>query len=190
MRIPHPFHAVLAAAAVASSGCSAVLVQRPQDEIADPTVPDTCTRSVGAPVADTVIAGVSLASGIVGLELLAIASTECSFGSDCNVSGIRAFTIAAGAVALATAASSIYGYTTTSHCRRQVKLGDRCARGDLAACRSLKPGWDPASAPAGWGAPPPPPAGRSAPAWPPPPPPAQPPSAPGDGDPWGAAPAR
>jgi hypothetical protein len=155
--------ALAAALALASSGCSVVFVHRPSADIDDPTIIEPCTRSPAPPIVDTAVAVGSAFMALVMSYVLAMESGFCGDDPECNTPGLKGLVIGSAALAVASTASAAYGYVTTSRCRRNVRMGDRCARGDVAACQALKPGWSP---PAAWGAPPP----GSAPADAPPPP--------------------
>lgn len=121
------------ATAVLMSGCSIASVQRPRPAAAieDPRVPDTCTSTVRAPVADTVMGAAVLA---LGYGLLALDAGMRGAGTR----GPGLVTIGVGA---AYAGSATYGYVSTAQCRRRVAANGRCANGDLVACHKVKPGW-------------------------------------------------
>jgi len=145
----------LLAAALAGlmSGCSFVSVQRhrPPAAVDDPGIPDTCTTSSQAAVADTVIGAAALVGGYIAMIVSVMddidncwesSSTTCD--EDHGSPGTGLAIMGAGAVY---AGSAVYGYVSTAQCRRRVVAGGRCANGDLGACQKVKPGWAP---PSGW----------------------------------------
>jgi hypothetical protein len=139
-----------AALGMVVSGCSFVSVQRPRSPAAvdDPRVLDTCTTSSGAPIADTVLAGVGLVAGYVATMVALVDEAYCidRATSSCH-SGNPASGLAVMGTGLIFAGSAIYGYVSTAKCRHRVVAGGRCAYGDFNACQKLKPGWLP---PPGW----------------------------------------
>ena len=137
-------HVVVIAVALASSGCSFVTVERSR-ALEDPTAPDPCTTSAAAPVADVALALAAAGAAVfqgVEAEAAAIGCVGQPPGCD-KGSGHAAAFFGLLAASATFAVSGTYGAVTTSTCRRSVGLRDRCASGDLAACRDLKPGWQP-----------------------------------------------
>ncbi len=132
------------------SGCSFMSVQRPRSPAVteDPRMPDTCTTSNQAAVADTVLAGVGLVAGYIWLLSEVVKGTDCieTSTSTCN-SGNPAPGLGVMAAGGVFAGSAIYGWVSAAQCRHRVVAGSRCASGDIAACQRLKPGWVP---PPGW----------------------------------------
>lgn len=114
------------------SGCSIASVQRrrPAAAVEDPRVPDTCTATQAAPIADTVMAAAVLA---LGYGLIAL---EAGLRGDDFFMGRAIMGVGAGY-----AGSAAYGYVSTAQCRRRVAANMRCAKGDLVACQEVKPGW-------------------------------------------------
>ncbi len=137
---------VSAALCSALSGCSFVSVQRPAAFAEDPRVPDPCTGSVAAPVADTVLAGAALIGAYVALVVSMVDSTDrCTSqtGGSCSSSVDPVPALALAGAGAMFGSSAISGFVGTHQCRRRVQLSGRCANGDLRACRRVTPGWTP-----------------------------------------------
>lgn len=127
-----PRRLLAVAIAFLMSGCSFANVHRPRPAAAveDPRVPDTCTATVRAPVADTVMGAAVL---VLGCGLIVL---DARMRGDDPVPGLAIMGAGAAYVGSAT-----YGYVSTAQCRRRVAANGRCANGDLVACHKVKPGW-------------------------------------------------
>jgi len=113
-------------------GCSWAFVRRPtSDELASVRAPE-CTRSVAAPVVDTVFATGFMALGLVALKAdsRCVSDHEGFCGLDVGVA------IAAGVIAIPFIVSSVHGYTATAECRELERGSAWCLTGVERSCRS------------------------------------------------------
>jgi len=125
--------AVVAASCLAftGGGCSLIGVSRAPERPVDPSPPVVCTRSVAAPVGDTVISALTLLSGI-GMA---------AFGSVWGTSNVYLWGgIGLLAVGVTTGVSAGFGYSWTSDCREIGDLQAACISGVEASCNNLKMG--------------------------------------------------
>jgi hypothetical protein len=117
--------------AFTASGCSWIGVTRAPERPVDPSPPVSCTRSVVAPVGDTLISVLTLVSGI-GLT---------AFGGVWGTSNAYLWGgIGLLAVGVTTGVSAGFGYSWTADCREIGDLQVSCIAGVEASCRNLKVG--------------------------------------------------
>jgi len=118
--------------AIPSGGCSWIGITKPPSRPIDATPPVQCTTGVAAPVGDTIIGVLTVATGV------AVVAFAASMGSNKDSAG--AIVAGVGGIALgATAlASSIYGYNWTAECRELEELQKKCIAGVEASCAALR----------------------------------------------------
>lgn len=121
-----------------SGGCSWIAVTRAPERPVDPSPLVTCTRSVAAPVSDTILGSLALIGGIgmtaYGSHPLCLSST-CSSDSGLIWGGVG---LAVAGVALGVSAG--FGYSWTAECREMGDLQLSCISGVEASCANLKVG--------------------------------------------------
>jgi hypothetical protein len=103
--------------ALAPSGCSFLFVSGPPDN-PPRNEPVDCTKSVGAPVTDTVFAGLS---GSFLLLMLAAGASPNVYWTDTD----KQVAAVAGGIALMETISAVYGFSRTKECRRIDRENDR-----------------------------------------------------------------
>jgi hypothetical protein len=131
---------------IPNPGCSLILTKGPEPEVRPPP---ECTTSVAAPVADTVLATLSVA--LLGLGVAGVvASGYGGVAVSCPVSGcnsgvgeVLAISLSAVAVGAATGAlfitSAAVGYQRTSACRASLEPKALPALGPVVPATSLFP---------------------------------------------------
>jgi hypothetical protein len=106
-----------------SSGCSLIFTKGPQPEMHPPT---GCTSSVGAPVADTVLATASVVLLGLGVAAIADSSSSCT-GEFCGIGNGAGQAVGVGAVIVGALSgilfttSAVVGYQRTSACRASLE---------------------------------------------------------------------
>ena len=138
--------AALAAAALPSSGCSWLFVQRPPPGPLEPSPPVACTSSAAAPAADVTGAILLEAAGLT-TTLVGILGAVCPPGESWCMfgypsAGAKAAVTVVGlgltGAAIAYAFSASYGFSHSAECRRLVEAQLACASGVEASCQSLQ----------------------------------------------------
>lgn len=134
-----------AALGLVLAGCSFVTVRQPPTAVDDPRVPDPCTTSVQAPVADTILAGAALVGAYIALVVSMVDSTDSCYGQtgSCSTHVDPAPALALVGAGALFGSSAAYGFVGTHRCKRRTSLTGQCANGNLAACRAVRPGWVP-----------------------------------------------
>lgn len=116
-------------------GCSWAFVQKPTSEELASRRPPECTRSVAAPMVDTVFATGFLTLGAVALadhpHCLARHDWFCDLDYD--------VAIVAALIATPFIVSGIHGYTATAECRELERGYAGCLTGVERSCRSPAP---------------------------------------------------
>jgi hypothetical protein len=117
--------------AIPSGGCSWIGITKPPSRPIDATPPVQCTTGVAAPVGDTIIGVLTVATGVA---LVAIA------GSTSNKDSAGAIAAGVGAIALGATAgvSAGFGYTWTAECRELEEFQKACIAGVEASCAALR----------------------------------------------------
>jgi hypothetical protein len=132
--------AVAAASWVAfsSTGCSWIGVTRAPERPVNPTPHVECTRSVAAPVGDTVLGALALIAG--GAMTWAGTSPICLSTSCPADTGLIWGGVGLMAVGLTLGVSAGFGYAWTSDCREIGDLQESCIVGVEVSCTNLKVG--------------------------------------------------
>ena len=121
-----------------SSGCSLIAVTRAPERPVDPAPPVACTRSVAAPVIDTVVGSLALISGI---GMAAAGANPICLSSTCpSDSGLIWGGVAVAAAGVALGVSAGFGYAWTAECRQIGGLQLSCISGIEDSCLNLKVG--------------------------------------------------
>jgi hypothetical protein len=121
-----------------SGGCSWIMVTRAPERPVGPTPPVTCTRSVAAPVVDTVVGSLAV---IGGAGMAAFGSNPICLNSSCpSDSGLIWGGVALAAAGVVLGVSSGFGYAWTAECREIGALQQSCIVGVEASCTNLEVG--------------------------------------------------
>jgi hypothetical protein len=117
--------------AIPSGGCSWIGITKPPNRPIDATPPVQCTTGVAAPVGDTIIGVLAIATGVA---VIAIA------GGTSNKDSAGVIAAGVGAIALGGTAgvSAGFGYTWTAECRELEELQKKCIAGVEASCSALR----------------------------------------------------
>lgn len=131
----------LAAALILVSGCSWITVQAPPSGAVRRDDRLSCTTSVAAPVTDTVVGGLALGAGGLGVAG-GIAGLSCD-PATCWIQEPLALTyLGMGIVLLGVAAvegfSAAHGYVATAGCRELRDAQLACVSGVEQSCRALE----------------------------------------------------
>lgn len=145
---------IAASTCLVVSGCSFTTVRRvrPAAEVEDPRVVETCTRVPAAAIADSVVAAVGFAAGLLMITAAPVScgpSSTSGTGSNgtsnggCTGGGVPVAGLTAMVAGGVFVGSAIYGHASAAQCRRHVAAARRCANGDAWMCQKLSPGWTP-----------------------------------------------
>jgi hypothetical protein len=132
--------AIASASCVAftSAGCSWIGVTRVPERPVSPAPPVTCTRSVAAPVGDTILAALAV---IAGGTMTAYGSNPFCLSSSCpSEPGLIWGGVGLMAVGVTLGVSAGFGYSWTADCREIGDLQEACIAGVEASCKNLQLG--------------------------------------------------
>ena len=124
--------------AFCGSGCSWIAVTRAPERPVAPSPPVECTRSVAAPVVDTVVGSLALVGGV---GMVAAGNHPICLSTSCpSEPGLVWGGVALAAVGVALGVSAGFGYAWTAECREVGALQNSCIVGVEASCTNLKVG--------------------------------------------------
>ena len=126
--------------AIPSGGCSWIGITKPPSRPIDATPPVSCTTGVAAPVGDTIIGVLTVATGVAVVAYAA--NPMCLYGcaSQSKTGYIGYIWAGVGAIVLGVTAgvSAGFGYSWTAECRELEELQNRCIAGVEASCAALR----------------------------------------------------
>lgn len=129
--------AVMAATctAVTAGGCSWIGVTRAPERPVSAAPPAVCTRSVAAPVGDTILGGLAV---IAGGALIYTSSHQICLSGCPTDQGLLWGGIAAVAAGVTLGVSAGFGYAWTAECREIQEQQSACISGIEASCAALR----------------------------------------------------
>jgi hypothetical protein len=119
----------------ATAGCSWIGVTRAPPRPVDPVPPVQCTRSVAAPVGDTILGVLAIATGVA---LTSFGNKPVCVGSCPGDQGAIWAGVGAIAAGVTLGVSAGFGYAWTADCRELEEMQDRCIAGVEASCQALR----------------------------------------------------
>jgi len=123
--------------AIPSGGCSWIGVTKPPSRPIDATPPVQCTRSVAAPVGDTIIGVLAVATGValtvLGTNPIGLCNPPCPADTGAIWGGVGLMALGVTAII-----SAGFGYSWTADCRELEELQQKCIAGVEASCVALR----------------------------------------------------